>query len=112
LKLSSLWIFMEAEMNANAKGEKFWGEQVRAWRQSGLSQARYSARQGVSVASLRYWSARLAKMSGGLSLVPVQRIPAAPILGVCVLRAPSGWQLEFLHGTPAQYLAEVLGALR
>jgi hypothetical protein len=103
---------MEAEMNANAKGEKFWGEQVRAWRQSGLSQAQYSVRQGISVASLRYWSARLAKISGGLSMVPMQRIPAAPMLAGCVLRAPNGWQLEFPHGTPAQYLAEVLGALR
>jgi hypothetical protein len=64
-----------------------------------------------SVASLRYCSARLAKMSGGLSLVPLQRISAAPMRG-CVLRAPNGWLLEFPHGAPAQYLAEVLGALR
>lgn len=99
-------------MKPNAKGEKFWGEQVRAWRQSELSQAQYSARHGVNVASLRYWSARLAKISSALSLVPVQRISAAPRLTGCVLRAPNGWALEFAPGTPAQYLAEVLGALR
>jgi hypothetical protein len=102
---------MEAAMNAIGKGEKFWGEQLRAWRQSGLSQGQYCARHGLSLASLRYWSTRLNK-SRALSLIPVQRMPAGPMLAGCVLRAPNGWQLEFPHGTPAQYLAEVLGALR
>ena len=98
-------------MNARGNGEKFWSEHLRAWRQSGLSQGQYCARHGLSLASLRYWSTRLNK-SRALSLIPVQRMSTAPMLAGCVLRAPNGWELQFAHGTPAQYLAEVLGALR
>ena len=98
-------------MKSRGNGEKFWSEHLRAWRQSGLSQGQYCARDGVSLASLRYWSTRLNK-SRALSLIPVQRIPVGPMLAGCVLRAPNGWVLEFAQGTCAQYLAEVLGALR
>ena len=97
-------------MNGNQKREKFWGDHVRAWRARGLTQVQYGARHGVSRASLQYWSGRVLKSAGALSLVPVARRQERPGQS-CVLRGANGWELEFPDGTPASYLAEVLGAL-
>ena len=108
-------------MRSNQEREKFWGRHVEAWRESGLTQVQYSARHGISHASLSYWSWRSRKKAGekkargskaaALNLVAVQLGPKALNHG-CVVRGPHGWTVEFSSSPPAQYLAEVLGGLR
>lgn len=42
-----------------SKGKAYWAKHVEGWRGSGLTQARYCARYGLSVTSLKYWSWQL-----------------------------------------------------
>ena len=98
-------------MRGKPRGETFWAEQVRAWRESGLRQVQYCARHRLSVASLQYWSSRLVARPRALSLVPVARAQVLPAAG-CVLRGPEGWAVEFTAAPPAAYLAELLVRLR
>ncbi len=98
-------------MDTKQKREKFSAEHVRAWRESELTQVQYCARNGISRASLQYWGYRKSKEGEALTLVPVQRRPVEAV-GGCVLRGPTGWQVEFPLGTSAGYLVELLGGLR
>lgn len=108
-------------MRLNQHREKFWVDHIRAWRESGLTQMQYGARQGISQGSLRYWSWRIGKeagdkkasrkKAGALNLVPVQVEPRVAVHG-CVLRGANGWAVEFSSAPAAVYLAEVLGGLR
>lgn len=49
----------------------FWRRHVDAWRESGLSQAEYSRRHGVSVKALWYWKRRFEKEQNPSAAAPV-----------------------------------------
>ena len=104
-----------------------WRRLVEGWSGSGLTQAAYCRRQGVSVASLQRWRERLrrepvagttpvgASCDGPLRLVPVE---------VCERRAPhsagaaltvvldDGLRVEIAPGFDAPTLTRVVSALR
>ena len=98
-------------MNTKRKREVFWVEHVRAWRESGLSQSAYGAREDLSRGSLHYWIKRESRKPATLTLIAVRGPVLRPVTG-CVLRGTNGWQVEFPEGVPAQYLAELTRQLR
>lgn len=77
---------------------KFWEEQIRFWRESGLSQNEYCKRHGISQSQWFYWRKRCQDTEAGLTLVPVKvkslsghsnRVSAVRII------TPNGFTIEF-----------------
>lgn len=60
----------------NEEKRKFWEEQLQEWKSSGLSQADYCRRQGLSIKSFGYWKRRLSAGNLSLSLVEVRAFHA------------------------------------
>ncbi len=68
---------------ASQQRRRFWENHLREWQASGLSQAGYCRKQGLSGKSFVYWKKRLGAASVSVSLVEVPRVQASPVLSVC-----------------------------
>ena len=84
--------------------EAFWRDVVKGWPRSGLTQAAYCRRRGVSVCSFHAWRRRLggprrATKVRPAEFIPVEIHPSPANIEVLltngrVLRVPSGWDAE------------------
>jgi transposase-like protein len=97
---------------------KHWRELVREHAGSGLTQAAFAAHAGVSAKSLQRWRSRLlheldlesppAVVEVVLEPMPTREPPAPPI----ELLVGEDCVLYIAPGTPTDYVAELVGALR
>jgi len=94
-----------------------WLGHVEQWRTSGLSQAGYCAREGLSVSAFGYWVAKAnrgARTQGPQSLTLVAAraqwldLPGRAEASTLTVRSPGGWQLSFAQCPPAAWLRELL----
>ena len=79
---------------------KYWTQQIKLQRASGLSRSAYSAKHGVSESSFHYWSKRLSKNAAeGGNFVPVNGVatPLEVVIGKVTVRVPSGSDLSELR---------------
>jgi hypothetical protein len=90
-----------------------WGKHIEAWQGSGLSQAAYCRRHGLSAAyfSQRLRAHRATAVSGGQALIPVRVEPAAPAGESLVLHRGEGQRLEIPASVSPRWLAELLQCL-
>lgn len=100
---------------AKRKGAEFWKRHVEAWSRSGLTQAAYCSKHGLTRKSFYRWRgiAKKAKSATAsapsLTLVPVNVAPTL-IDGGVQLRSPGGWKVELPTGDAA-WLADLLRQL-
>jgi len=95
-----------------------WRQHVKAWRESGLSQADYCRQQGLNRKTFSLWTRRAQgdpsmDMDASLKLISVQ--VSAPVAtaeaNAILLRFPHGAQLELSTAVPPRWLAELLRCL-
>jgi hypothetical protein len=92
----------------------FWEKHLYAWQASGLSQAGYCRKHGLSEKSFVYWKKRLGPASVAVSLVEVPRAPAAAVISVCrPLRVMLGnrYGIEVERGFDEESLERLLRVL-
>jgi hypothetical protein len=65
---------------ASRKRRKFWENHLGGWRASGLCQAGYCRKHGLSNKSFVYWKKRLTAARAEISLVEVPRLQSTPVL--------------------------------
>lgn len=94
-------------------GADFWRKHLDGWKQSGLTQAGYCARHGLSLKNFTRWRGKALKgampMPAPMALVPV-RLERVPTGGTVQLHSPGGWRVELTGASSAQ-LAELLRSL-
>jgi transposase-like protein len=95
-------------------GREWWSQHVAEWRSSGLTQAEYSRRHGITEGSLRRWSSRLKGEAAGADLVEIKSAAAAG--GGSPLRAielvvQGRYLLRLWPGTDSGHLRQVLSVL-
>jgi len=93
---------------------KFWEDHLRAWQESGMSQAGYCRRHGLSDKSFLYWKKRLAAARVTVSLVEVPAFQAMPMLPACQpLRLMIGnrYGIEIERGFDEETLGRLLQVL-
>jgi hypothetical protein len=90
-----------------------WKQHIEAWQASGLSQAAYCRRHGLSPAtfSARVREQRALPEPAAPALIPVRVGPPVPPAGPLVLRLASGHQLELPASAEPRWLAELLRCL-
>lgn len=107
-------------------GPDEWLQLISEYETSGLPQKEFVAKADVSFSTFQYWLYRRSKKSGSESgstqkflpveLVgspaPVARAGVAGNTGHIEVELPAGLRLRFESGTPARYIAELVGALR
>jgi hypothetical protein len=80
-----------------AEKKKFWEEQIRLWKESGLSQSEYCKRHGIRTNQWFYWRKRCQDTEASLTLVPLKipsvnepshRVPAIRVI------TPNGFTIE------------------
>ena len=92
---------------------------------SGLPQKEFVAKADISFSTFQYWLYRKSKKSGSQSgstqkFLPVELVGSpAPVaregaesIGSVEVELPTGLRVRFESGTPARYIAELVGALR
>jgi lambda repressor-like predicted transcriptional regulator len=93
-----------------------WHRHVKAWRESGLSQADYCRQQGLNPKTLSAWARRALPedRDAPLEIIAVQVTPSSSA-GIAdatvILRLAHGAQLELSSAVPAHWLAELLRCL-
>ena len=77
---------------------RFWEAQLRAWQQSGLSQAEFCRRQGLDRRRLHFWKELLERErspgpvpAGPPAPPPVRFVPVTVGLPTVPCAAPAGW---------------------
>lgn len=90
-----------------------WGKHIETWQASGLSQAAYCRRHGLSAAyfSQRLRTHREAPVAGGQALIPVRIEAEAPLVGSMVLHRGQGQRLEIPASVSPRWVAELLQCL-
>ncbi len=90
-----------------------WGKHIEAWQGSGLSQAAYCRRHGLSAAyfSQRLRALRTVPVVGGQALIPVRVEPALVGGENLVLHRGQGQRLEIPVSVSARWVAELLQCL-
>ena len=90
-----------------------WQQLLERWRASGLSQAAFCRRQGISVWKLAWWRKRLkgpGNEAAGL-FVPVHVAPTVASHGELELTLRGGRMLRFGADVPVGNLVEIVSAL-
>jgi hypothetical protein len=64
--------------HGSSRKAEYWREQVALWRSSGLSQAEYSRRSGISASSLCYWKKRFGEEEPSSSVTAIVPVSLAP----------------------------------
>ena len=97
---------------------------VQAWRRSGLTQAEYCAKHGLSRSTLAYWSWRTAREQSSDSVLAARFVPLrvkepVPVeknadVAPAVLEVwfPNGMRARIAAGTDAVWIAAVLGGVQ
>jgi len=90
-----------------------WGKHIEAWEASGLSQAAYCRRLGVSAStfSQRLREYRAETTEGDQVLIPVRVEPLASAAESLVLHRGQGQRLEIPASVSPRWLAELLQCL-
>ncbi|MCK9638242.1 MAG: IS66 family insertion sequence element accessory protein TnpB [Methylobacter tundripaludum] len=94
-----------------------WQRHVKAWRESGLSQADYCRQQGINPKTFSAWARRALPIDKNtpLDVVSVQVAPSPPTAaaeaGAIFLRLAHGVQLELSTAVSPRWLAELLRCL-
>lgn len=94
-------------MDSHTK-QAYWTEHHRAWRASGLTQAAYCERHGLTVGNFAYWLGKQRKQAVPLTLVP---IPLGAGAHSPVLLGATGWRLELPAQVSPDWLADLLRRL-
>lgn len=84
-----------------------WQAQVRAWRESGLSQVAYCAAHGLKPHQLSYWVKRETTQTDTLTFVAVS-VPPPQDTGGLVLRGAGHWQLHLPAQASPAWLADLM----
>jgi hypothetical protein len=96
-------------------GREFWAAHVTAWRRSGLSMGRYSARHRLAKGTLGYWSCKLKREQQGAG--ELVELPAARATTIDMERHPIELVVEGRYlvrvwpGTVGADIREVVTAL-
>jgi len=93
---------------------KFWEDHLRAWQESGMSQAGYCRQHGLSDKSFLYWKKRHGRAGVSVSLVEVPAFQATPMLPGCrPLRLMLGnrYGIEIERGFDEETLGRLLQVL-
>lgn len=107
-------------------GPDEWMRLISEYETSGLSQKEFVAKADLSFSTFQYWLYRKSKKSGSQSgstqkFLPVELVgPPAPVaragaaenIGPVEVELPTGLRVRFESGTPARYIAELVGVLR
>ena len=97
---------------AARQGVEHWGDHVKDWRTSGLSQIAYCKQHDLNIKSFRRWRTKLQRAAAtapSLTLVPIS--VGAPATAPAIrLHSPGGWRIELATGNPA-WLANLLRQL-
>jgi hypothetical protein len=90
-----------------------WGTHIVAWQGSGLSQAAYCRREGLSGSSFsqRLRAHRAEPVAARQALIPVRLEPAPPAAGSLVLHRGQDQRLEIPASVSPRWLAELLQCL-
>jgi hypothetical protein len=90
-----------------------WGMHIEAWEASGLSQAAYCRRQGLSAGyfSQRLRAHRASPVVGGQVLIPLRVEPEVSATGRLVLHRDAGQRLEIPVSVSPRWVAELLQCL-
>ena len=96
---------------AARQGTEYWREQVKGWRQSGLSQIAYCGQHGLNIKSFRRWRTKLqrATTAASLTLVPIS-VGTPATTSAIRLHSPGGWRIELPTVNPA-WLSDLLRQL-
>jgi hypothetical protein len=94
-------------------GRKWWSRHVAGWRSSGLSQAEYSRRHGITEGSLGRWSSRLKNEAAGTDLVEIKspRVCESGLSRPIELVVEGRYLLRLWPGTDSGQLHQVLSVL-
>lgn len=92
----------------SSKTEAFWRRHVEAWRASGLTQKRYSAKHGINALTLAHWSYLLKRKAStpGQALVPVRVV--GDILSATIELQHGAWRMAVPVGTDPRWLAALI----
>ena len=65
-------------MSESNEGEKYqyWQPHIKAWEESGISQADFCRQHGLNIKLFGYWKRKLVRKSAGVSFVPVSIKPS------------------------------------
>lgn len=91
-----------------------WWRHVKAWRESGLSQADYCRQQGLNPKTFSKWTRceYPVDKTAPLEVIPVQVTPSLPATETAVvLKLTRGVQLELSTAVSPRWLAELLQCL-
>lgn len=95
--------------------DKFWQAHVVAWEQSGVSQAEYCRRQGLSVKIFGYWKRKFQCNESALTFVPVSIKPAQVTANKSIaslrLVIGSDYSVEISDGFKTETLRRLLDTL-
>jgi transposase-like protein len=96
------------EKTASGKRE-FWGEQIRFWQESGLSQNEYCKRHSIRQSQWFYWRRRCRDTEEGLTLVPLN-LPNRQLHKTSVVRVttPNGFTIELDADAPLTTLPQLI----
>jgi hypothetical protein len=83
----------------------FWTDHVKAWEQSGLSQAAYAQQHHLPLGRLGYWKRKLLPEQSKGDFVQINVEPAMPVR----IHHRSGTLIECMPGTDSRWLRELLG---
>jgi hypothetical protein len=91
-----------------------WWRHVKAWRESGMSQADYCRQQGLNPKTFSKWERCDDPIdpNAPLKMIPVQVAPSLPTAeAAVVLKLTQGVQLELSTAVSPRWLAELLQCL-
>jgi hypothetical protein len=91
-----------------------WWRHVKAWRESGMSQADYCRQQGLNPKTFSKWARCDDPIdpNAPLEMIPVQVAPSLPTVeAAVVLKLTQGVQLELSTAVSPRWLAELLQCL-
>jgi len=97
-----------------------WQQHVKAWRESGLSQADYCRQQSLNAKTFSVWARRcqldlsMDNKDAPLEIIPIPvaaSVPDAPTQACMTLRFPGDAQLELSTAVSPRWLAELLQCL-
>ena len=92
--------------------ETAWAERVAAWRESGLSAARFASGKEFAASTLRYWASRLKRLRVEEPTITFARLPRAELPPRPVTMIVGEARIEVFGDTDEAALAKALRAAR
>ena len=94
-----------------AARRQYWKRHIRAWRDSGLSQAAYCREYGLKHYQLCYWKTRLSEDQAGVSFVPLQlssNLPVPVNHAALRLHTPNGFWIDIAGSFDPNVLKQLI----